>query len=150
MHWPGEKPKYITGCLEETESFLHAWHTPRSPWAPAPFPSPGDLPDTGIEPRLLDWQADSLLLSRQESPYSAPCQLYLNKTGRKKSCSLFFRHIVYTKSYVKIYFFTRVYTQIHTHTYIYIYIYLDLLGKLTLYYDITGLVNDNLTMNQMS
>ena len=26
-----------------------------------PFPSPGDLPDLGIEPGLLHWQVDSLL-----------------------------------------------------------------------------------------
>ena len=29
-------------------------------WSGLPFPSPGDLPDTGIEPRSLALQADSL------------------------------------------------------------------------------------------
>ena len=35
-------------------------------WSQLPFPSPGDLPDPGIEPM---WQADSLPLSHQGSPY---------------------------------------------------------------------------------
>ena len=29
-------------------------------WSGLPFPSPGDLPDPGIEPRSPAWQADSL------------------------------------------------------------------------------------------
>ena len=33
-----------------------------------PFPSPGDLPDSGIEPMSPALQADSLLLNHQESP----------------------------------------------------------------------------------
>ena len=38
-------------------------------WSGLPFPSPGDLPDPGIEPRSPALQADSLLteLSGQES-----------------------------------------------------------------------------------
>ena len=34
-----------------------------------PFPSPGDLPDPGIEPASPALQVDSLLLSHQGSPY---------------------------------------------------------------------------------
>ena len=30
-------------------------------WSGLPFPSPGDLPESGIEPRSLALQADSLL-----------------------------------------------------------------------------------------
>ena len=30
-------------------------------WSALPFPSPGDLPDPGIEPRFLALQTDSLL-----------------------------------------------------------------------------------------
>ena len=33
-----------------------------------PFPSPGDLPDLGIEPRSLALQADSLLTEPPEKP----------------------------------------------------------------------------------
>ena len=29
-------------------------------WSRLPFPSPGDVPDPGIEPRSPAWQADSL------------------------------------------------------------------------------------------
>ena len=32
-------------------------------WGGLPFPSPGDLPDPGIEPAFPAWQSDSLPLS---------------------------------------------------------------------------------------
>ena len=41
-------------------------------WSRLPFPSPGDLPDPGLHPSLLRplyWQADSLPLSHQASPW---------------------------------------------------------------------------------
>ena len=37
-------------------------------WSGLPCPLPGDLPNPGIEPRSLVFQADSLLLSHQGSP----------------------------------------------------------------------------------
>ena len=37
-------------------------------WSGLPFPSPGDLPGSGLNSCLLHWQADSLLLSHQGSP----------------------------------------------------------------------------------
>ena len=37
-------------------------------WSGLPFPFPGDLPDTGIEPGSPVLQVNSLLLSRQGSP----------------------------------------------------------------------------------
>ena len=37
-------------------------------WSGLPFPSPGDLPDPGIEPESPPLQVGSLLLSRQGSP----------------------------------------------------------------------------------
>ena len=37
-------------------------------WSGLPFPSPGDLPSPGIQPRLLHWQVDSTPLSHQGSP----------------------------------------------------------------------------------
>ena len=37
-------------------------------WSGLPFPSPGDLPDPGIEPESLALQEDSLPLSHQGSP----------------------------------------------------------------------------------
>ena len=38
-------------------------------WGGLPFPSPGDLPDPGIEPTSAALQADSLPLSPQGSPH---------------------------------------------------------------------------------
>ena len=46
-------------------------------WSGLPFPSPGDLPDPGIEPmslRLLHSQMDSLPLSNQESSTKPKCK----------------------------------------------------------------------------
>ena len=37
-------------------------------WSRLPFPTPGDLPDLGTEPRLLRWQVGSVPLSHQWSP----------------------------------------------------------------------------------
>ena len=37
-------------------------------WSELPFPSPGDLPDPGIEPMFPALQADSLPLSHQGLP----------------------------------------------------------------------------------
>ena len=37
-------------------------------WNGWPSSTPGDLPDSGVEPALLHWQADSLSLSHQGSP----------------------------------------------------------------------------------
>jgi len=37
-------------------------------WSGWPFPSPGDLPDPGIEPRSPALQADSLLPETQGKP----------------------------------------------------------------------------------
>ena len=40
-------------------------------WSGFPFPSPGDLPDPGIEPRSTALQADTLLSEPPGSPPSA-------------------------------------------------------------------------------
>ena len=37
-------------------------------WSGLPFPSPGDFPTQGLNPRLLHWQEDSFPLSPQGSP----------------------------------------------------------------------------------
>ena len=39
----------------------------QSIWSELPFPSPGDLPDPGIEPGSPALRADSLPLSHQEA-----------------------------------------------------------------------------------
>jgi len=45
-------------------------------WSRLPFPTPGHLPDPGIEPASPEWQADSLPLSHLESPdyFKIRCQ----------------------------------------------------------------------------
>ena len=40
-------------------------------WSGMSFPSPGDLPDTGIKPTSSAWQMDSLPLSHEGSPTSS-------------------------------------------------------------------------------
>ena len=37
-------------------------------WSELPFPSPGDLPNPGIEPRSSEFQADSLLCEPSGKP----------------------------------------------------------------------------------
>ena len=39
-------------------------------WSGLPFPSPGELPDPGMEPGLLHWQADAVPPSHLGSPTS--------------------------------------------------------------------------------
>ena len=46
-------------------------------WTGMPFPSPGDLPDTGIEPYSPALQADSLPLTHQGSFISSCAWLFL-------------------------------------------------------------------------
>ena len=41
-------------------------------WSELPFPSPGDLPNPGIEPRSPALQADSLLTELQGKPLLQP------------------------------------------------------------------------------
>ena len=44
-----------------TLRLLCPWNFPgKNNWSGLPFPSPGNLPDPGIEPRSLSLQADSL------------------------------------------------------------------------------------------
>ena len=40
-------------------------------WSTLLFPTPGDLPDPGIDPGLLHWQVDPLLLSHLGSSSGA-------------------------------------------------------------------------------
>ena len=56
-------------------------------WSGLPFPSPGDLPDPGIEPRSPALQADSL----PSEPLGKPCEMntilkiFENDVGKKSS-----------------------------------------------------------------
>ena len=46
-------------------------------WSGLPFPSPGDLPDPGIEPKSPKLQSDSLPFEHQGSPKHTICSFYL-------------------------------------------------------------------------
>ena len=56
-------------------------------WSELPFPSPGDLPDSGIEPGSPGMQADSLPSEPQGSPVICVCA--------HTFCFIFFSIMVY-------------------------------------------------------
>ena len=77
-------------------------------WSGLPFPSPGDLPDPGIEP-VSCTEADSLPLSHLGSPISSKRQCLLNSDlneshGRKGSfvINIFSPSIIFFSLYCKI------------------------------------------------
>ena len=45
-------------------------------WSGLPFPSPGDLPDPGIEPRSPAWEADALTSEPPGKPFGTNMLLY--------------------------------------------------------------------------
>ena len=62
-------------CLTPVTPWIIAYQAPLSMgfsrqeyWSALSFPSPGDLPDLGIEPRSLSLQADSLLTAMLGAP----------------------------------------------------------------------------------
>ena len=71
---------WLFSCSVVSDSFVIPWTVAHQAslsmrflrqeyWSALPFPSPGDLPDPGIEPALADrFQADSLPLNHQGSP----------------------------------------------------------------------------------
>ena len=56
-------PTLLPPCGLQPASFLCLGFSRQEHWSGLPFPPPGDLPDSGIEPRTPAWQADSLPLS---------------------------------------------------------------------------------------
>ena len=86
------RPAYLTYMQSESESdvarrvrlFVTPWtvayqaslslvFSRREYWSGLPFPSPGDLPDPGIEPRSTALEADALTSEPQGSPI---CRVY--------------------------------------------------------------------------
>ena len=67
-------------------------------WSGLPFPSPGDLPDPGIEPGSPALQADAL-------PSEPPGKSYVESIGEckaKRSCKTAFVNIINLRSIVKL------------------------------------------------
>ena len=62
-------------------------------WSGSPFPSPGDLPNSGIEPKSPELQADSLLIELQGKPPKEAKQLMISKPPHNLTQILkIFRH----------------------------------------------------------
>ena len=59
-------------------------------WSGLPFPSPGDLPDPGIEPRSPALQADTLTSEPPEKTYWSPesLQMVITAIKLKDACFL--------------------------------------------------------------
>ena len=69
-------------------------------WSGWPFPSAGDLPNPGIEPRSPALQADSLPTEPQGKPKNTGVgNLYLLQWIFPAQCLLHFRRILYQLSY---------------------------------------------------
>ena len=61
-------PTLVTPWTVAHQAPLSTGFSRQESWSGLPFPSPGDLPDLGIEPMSLALQADSLPLSHWGSP----------------------------------------------------------------------------------
>ena len=80
-------------------------------WSGLPFPSPGDLPIPGIEPRSPALQADSLLSEPPGKPSSATKEAIMQQV--EKAHSLQRRPRAAKK---KSMYYTHTHTHTHTHT----------------------------------
>ena len=58
----------VTPCTVACQAFLSMGFPRQEYWSGLPFLSPGDLPDSGLEPGTPALQVDSLPLSHQGSP----------------------------------------------------------------------------------
>ena len=84
-----------------------------------PFPSPGDLPDPGIEPGSPTFQADSLPSEPPGKPHIYVCvcicvYIYIYITFRGAGLDIY----IYTHTHIYVY----IYVYDYTHTYIHIYV----------------------------
>ena len=79
---------WLFSCSVMPDSFTTLWTVARQAslstgfprqdyWSGLPFPFPGDLPNSEIEPKSPAWKADSLLLSHQGSKeFACQCRSY--------------------------------------------------------------------------
>ena len=61
-------PTLVTPCTVARQARLSVGFSRQEYWSGLPFPSPGDLPHRGIEPRSPALQADSLLTEPRGKP----------------------------------------------------------------------------------
>ena len=57
-------------------------------WSGLPFPSPGDLPDPGIEPRSPTFQADALTSEPPGKPIHTHIYIWLHRTSPTRAQTL--------------------------------------------------------------
>ena len=62
---------FVTPCTAALQVPLPMGFLRQEDWSGWPVPIPRDLHNSGIKPRSLHWQADSLPLSHQGSPITA-------------------------------------------------------------------------------
>ena len=61
---PTLETPWTTGC----QASMSMGFSRQEYWSGLQFPSPGDLPDPGIEPGFAEWQADSLPTELEGKP----------------------------------------------------------------------------------
>ena len=59
---------FVTPWTVACQAPLSLGFSRQESWSGLPFPTPGDLPDPGIEPMSTAWQMGSLSLSHLGSP----------------------------------------------------------------------------------
>ena len=70
-------PLFVTPWTIACQAPLSMEFSRQEYWSGLPFPSPGDLPDPGVEPRSLTLQADSLPSEPPGKPFSGINDLIL-------------------------------------------------------------------------
>ena len=82
-------PDSVTPSTAAHQALLSMRFSRQGYWSGLPFPSPGDLPDPGIEPGSPALQADSLPTELQRKPFWTEGTMKTEKAARKQSSGLF-------------------------------------------------------------
>ena len=80
--------RFVTGWTIACQAPLSVGFPRQEYWSGLPFPSPGHLPDPGIEPVSIAWQADSLPLHHLGGPFSFLVELNMQTYYLKMNSSL--------------------------------------------------------------
>ena len=79
-----------TPCTIACQAPLSMGFSRQEYWSGLPFPSPGDLPDPGIEPRSPTLQANSLLTELWGKPYTLKLKIIYTTTIRQDTKVILF------------------------------------------------------------
>ena len=78
---------FVTLWTVAYQALLSTWFSRQEDWSGLSFPSPGDLPDEGLNLCFLHWQADSLPLSHQGNPvFLTKIYRWRSRTNIKHPC----------------------------------------------------------------